>query len=122
CELTMLQDQVSTWHDLQRRGREAAELLELASEDNNAEVAQDIAREVTALENELGKHEFDLLFAGEYDRSDAALSIHAGAGGTESQDWAQMLLRMYLRWAERAGYHTEILEETPGEEAGIKSV
>ncbi len=121
-ELTALQDQVNTWHHLEQRGREAAELLELASEDKNADVANDIARELAEMEKELGELEFDLLFSGEYDRSDAALSIHAGAGGTESQDWAQMLLRMYLRWAEKHDYHTEILEETPGEEAGIKSV
>jgi peptide chain release factor 2 len=121
-ELTALKDEVGTWGQVRQRGRDAAELLELASEDQNAEVANDVARELTELEKQVDSLEFNLLFAGSYDRSDAALSIHAGAGGTESQDWAQMLLRMYLRWAERHGYHTEILDETPGEEAGIKSV
>ena len=66
--------------------------------------------------------EFELAFSGQYDTRNAILSIHAGAGGTESQDWADMLLRMYLRWAERRGYKTEILDISPGEEAGIKSV
>lgn len=121
-ELTVLQNEVSTWQDLAKRGREATELLELAMAEDHVAVAQEIARELGTLENELARLEFALLFSGVYDRSNAALSIHAGAGGTESQDWAQMLLRMYLRWAESHGYRTEILEETPGEEAGIKSV
>jgi peptide chain release factor 2 len=121
-ELTALKEEVSTWHELRRRGTDAAELLELASEEQNSEVANDVARELTGLEGQVNALEFNLLFSGPYDRSDAALSLHAGAGGTESQDWAQMLLRMYLRWAESHGYHAEILEETPGEEAGIKSV
>ncbi len=121
-ELTALKEEVGTWRELRRRGSDAAELLELASEEQNGEVANDVARELMELEGEINALEFNLLFSGPYDRSDAALSIHAGAGGTESQDWAQMLLRMYLRWAEGHGYHAEILEETPGEEAGIKSV
>jgi peptide chain release factor 2 len=121
-ELTALKEEVSTWSELRRRGSDAAELLELASEEQNAEVANDVARELTGLDGQVNALEFNLLFSGPYDRGDAALSIHAGAGGTESQDWAQMLLRMYLRWAERHDYHSEILEETPGEEAGIKSV
>lgn len=121
-ELTGLKDDVGTWRSLRQRGADAAELLELASEEQNVQVADEVAQEVTELEKQVNSLEFNLLFSGLYDRSDAALSIHAGAGGTESQDWAQMLLRMYLRWAESHGYHTEILEETPGEEAGIKSV
>jgi peptide chain release factor 2 len=121
-ELTALKEEVSTWGDLRRQGRDAADLLDLASEEENADVADDVAREVAGLEGKVNALEFNLLFSGPYDRSDAALSIHAGAGGTESQDWAQMLLRMYLRWAESRGYQAEILEETPGEEAGIKSV
>lgn len=121
-ELTALQDEVSAWRSLEQHGKDAAELLELAREENNAEVAGEVAKELTDLEKELAAREFDLLFSGEHDRNDAAFSIHAGAGGTEAQDWAQMLLRMYLRWAESHGYKTEILEETPGEEAGIKSV
>jgi peptide chain release factor 2 len=121
-ELTALKQDVATWRGLRQRGADAAELLALASEEENAEVANDVAAELTELERQVNSLEFNLLFSGPYDRSDAALSIHAGAGGTESQDWAQMLLRMYLRWAEKRGYHTEILEETPGEEAGIKSV
>lgn len=121
-ELTAVKEDVATWRGLRQRGADAAELLELASEEQNAEVANEVAQELAELERQVNSLEFNLLFSGPYDRSDAALSIHAGAGGTESQDWAQMLLRMYLRWAESHGYQTEVLEETPGEEAGIKSV
>ncbi len=121
-ELNDLKEEVGTWHDIHRRGNDAAELLEMAIQEGSAEIADEIARELAELEHKVNGLEFQLLFSGPYDRSDAALSIHAGAGGTESQDWAQMLLRMYLRWAEEHGYHTEVLEETEGEEAGIKSV
>ncbi|MGE5140935.1 MAG: peptide chain release factor 2 [Rudaea sp.] len=121
-ELNELKEQFGTWNTLQRRGRDAAELFDLAREEENTEIVADVARELSELEGQVHQLEFDLLFSGPYDRNDAALSIHAGAGGTESQDWAQMLLRMYLRWAERQGYRAEVLEETAGEEAGIKSV
>lgn len=121
-DLTALQGDVAHWRDLKKRAQDAVEYLELAIEENHADTVQEIAAEATVLEKEIGELEFNLLFAGEYDQSNAALSIHAGAGGTEAQDWAQMLLRMFLRWAEGHGYTTEILEETPGEEAGIKSV
>lgn len=121
-DLTARQADVTHWKDLQTRMREASELLELAAEENDQETAQQVAQETAVLEQELGDLEFNLLFAGQYDHNNAAFSIHAGAGGTEAQDWAMMLLRMYLRWAEKRGFKTEILEETEGEEAGIKSV
>lgn len=121
-DLTARQSQVTRWKDLQTRMKDALELLELAAEENDNETIQQIAQETSALEKELNDLEFDLLFSGQYDHNNAAFSIHAGAGGTEAQDWAQMLLRMYLRWTEKHGYSAEILEETEGEEAGIKSV
>lgn len=121
-ELTAEQALVTRWMSLQTRMRDAAELLEMAAEENNAEIVGEVAVETAALEKELDDLEFNLLFSGPYDRNSAAFSIHAGAGGTEAQDWAMMLLRMYLRWAEKRGFRTEILEETEGEEAGIKSV
>ncbi|MCL4393361.1 MAG: peptide chain release factor 2, partial [Chloroflexi bacterium] len=86
-----------------------------------AELGEEVARETAAIEKELDGLEFELRFSGEYDHNNAILSIHAGAGGTESQDWAQMLMRMFLRYAEKKKYETEILEEMPGDEAGIKS-
>lgn len=120
-ELTTLKEEVGTWRDLERRARDAEGLLDLAMEENHAEIADEVAREVPQLESRLATLEFDLLFAGEYDRHNAILSVHAGAGGTESQDWAQMLMRMFLRYADTRNYSTEILEEMPGDEAGIKS-
>ncbi len=121
-ELTAQQALVTRWTGVQARLRDARDLLDIAAEEDNAEVIQEVAQETTALEKELNDLEFMLLFSGQYDRNSAAISIHAGAGGTEAQDWAMMLLRMYLRWAEKNGYRAEILEETAGEEAGIKSV
>lgn len=121
-ELTALKDETGTWRDLERRARDAAGLLELAIEENHTEMVAEVAREAAAIEKRLAALEFNLLFSGEYDRNNAILSIHAGAGGTESQDWAQMLMRMYLRYADLRQYDTEILEEMPGDEAGIKSV
>lgn len=81
----------------------------------------DLETEISALENELEKRSFTAMLSGSYDAGDALLAIHAGAGGTDSQDWAAMLVRMYLRWAERNGYKSEILDSSEGEEAGIKS-
>ena len=120
-ELTALKEQVATWRDLDRRASDALGLLEMAMEEKQAGVADEIAQETAAVEKQLAQLEFNLQFAGEHDTKSAILSIHAGAGGTESQDWAQMLLRMYVRWSEARGYKAEILDETEGEEAGIKS-
>ncbi len=120
-ELTALKDETTTWRALEQRARDAAGLLDLAIEEQHTEIAEEVARQVPDIEAQLAALEFNLLFADEYDRHNAILSIHAGAGGTESQDWAQMLMRMYLRYGEARQYETEILEEMPGEEAGIKS-
>jgi peptide chain release factor 2 len=84
-------------------------------------LAEDLEKEIKAIQQELEKREFDAMLSGEYDRGDALLAIHAGAGGNDAQDWAEMVQRMYLRWAEKRGYDTETLDLTPGEEAGIKS-
>src|SRR5215467_2026767 len=85
------------------------------------DMADEIAASLRPLRAELERLEEDALFNGEYDGGDAVVTIHAGAGGTDSQDWAEILLRMYLRWAERRGFQTELLEASPGEEAGLKS-
>jgi peptide chain release factor 2 len=120
--LTALRAEIDQWRGLARRIADQSELLELAAAESDAEVAAEVAADSDALEAELGRLEFQLVFAGEYDRHSAILAIHAGAGGTDSQDWAEMLMRMYLRWAERQGFRTEVLDLSPGEEAGIKSV
>jgi len=82
----------------------------------------ELEAEIASIENELEERSFTAMLSGKYDEDDAILAIHAGAGGTDSQDWAQMLQRMYLRWAESKGYEVEVLDSTEGEEAGIKSV
>jgi len=113
---------VDAWNTLLRKTDDLLELLDLAEEEQDEETLNLIAEELSELENELDKREFQLALSGPHDKGDAVLSIHAGAGGTEAQDWAEMLLRMYTRWAERKGYDVEITDMTPGEEAGIKSV
>ena len=121
-ELAELKEEVDLWTGLAQRVADSQALLEMAEAEDDEAMIEDIAREIEELEAELERREFQLLLSGEHDKKDAILSIHAGAGGTESQDWAQMLLRMYLRWAEGRGYRTRILDTTPGEEAGLKSV
>ncbi len=119
--LARLRERVDTWRGLERRARDALELIELAEAEDDEEVLRGIDGELDALEAELEKREFELRLSAPYDSRNAILAVHAGAGGTESQDWAEMLLRMYLRWAEKRGFETEILDVTEGEEAGIKS-
>jgi peptide chain release factor 2 len=121
-DLTALKAEITTWRDIQAKTRDALGLIELAIEENQPEMGEEVAHEIPEIESKLAALEFAMLFSGEYDRNSAILSIHAGAGGTESQDWASMLMRMYLRFAESHNYKTDIYEETDGEEAGIKSV
>jgi peptide chain release factor 2 len=96
-------------------------LLDLADEADDADTRAEVESELEAIQSRLADLEFKLVLSGQYDRRNAILSVHAGTGGTEAQDWGDMLLRMYVRWAERSGFKTEILERTDGEEAGIKS-
>ena len=116
-EMSTLKEEVVEWQNLRQS---IADTLELAQLEDQA-LLPEIEIETSKLENEVNKREFEAKLSGQYDRGDALLAIHAGAGGTDSQDWAEMLERMYLRWAERKGYQTNILDLTAGEEAGIKS-
>ena len=100
---------------------EARELIEIAAEEEDAETLDAVAADVDALEKQVAQLEFRRMFSGEMDEHNAFVDIQAGSGGTEAQDWAEMLLRMYLRWAERHGFKTELIEVSPGEVAGIKS-
>lgn len=120
-ELAAARDRVETWRGLERRVSDTAELIELAEAEGDSSVVESAAEDLAAIEREVESLEFQLQLSGQYDARNAILAVHAGAGGTDSQDWAEMLLRMYLRWGERKGYSTEILDLTEGEEAGIKS-
>ncbi len=113
-----LRDEVETWRKLEKH---AADMLELAEMDDES-LRPELEPETNAIEKTVAQRELNTLLSGPFDRGNALLSINAGAGGTEAQDWASMLQRMYLRWAERQGYETEVLDLTEGEEAGIKSV
>ncbi len=113
-----LREEVESWSKFAHRIQDATELAQIDDESLRAELEQ----EIESIEKELEKRSFTAMLSGRYDRENALLAIHAGAGGTDSQDWAEMLERMYLRWAEKSGYETEILDLTEGEEAGIKSV
>jgi peptide chain release factor 2 len=110
--------ELESWRNFSRRLHDALELAQLDDESLRSELETEIA----SIEEELEKRSFTAMLSGKYDRDSAILAIHAGAGGTDSQDWAAMLERMYLRWAEERGFSTEIFDLTEGEEAGIKSV
>jgi len=113
---------VEQWRSLEKKTSDIAELINLATEEADTSFTEEIRNDIASITEMLDKLELELAFSGEYDSRNAILEIHAGAGGTESQDWAEMLLRMYLRWAERNGYKAEILDESRGEEVGIKNV
>ncbi len=111
---------VDRWRGVERRVADIVELISLTAE-GDASLKAEIQSEIEKLASYLDEMELQMAFSGKYDARNAILGIHAGAGGTESQDWAEMLLRMYLRWAERRGYEARILDTSQGEEAGIKS-
>ena len=120
-QLSELKEQTQSWHELKQKVEELAELISLSLEEKDASLQQEIHSEIEQIAPYLERLEFQLLLGGEYDKRNAILAIHAGAGGTESQDWAEMLLRMYLRWAEKSDYQANLLDTSPGEEVGIKS-
>ncbi len=120
--LSGLKSQVEQWRDLERETHSLAGLVDLSMTEGDHSLAESLEQEIEALAKRLDQLEGQLVLRGDYDERDAILAIHAGAGGTEAQDWVQMLLRMYLRWAGRHDYQSKVLEISPGEEAGIKSV
>ncbi len=118
--LANLKKTVQEWRGVEKRVADLNELSSLAEGD--ASLQEELSSEIEQVASRLDELEFQGAFRSEYDARNAILAVHAGAGGTESQDWAEMLMRMYLRWAERRGYKTEVLDISPGEEAGIKTV
>lgn len=116
--LSGLKAQVEKWQAVAGRINDALELAELSDDD----LYEDLSQEVESLQPVVERLSFQAMFSGPYDDENAILAIHAGAGGTDSQDWAEMLERMYLRWAEENGYKIDIIERSEGEEAGVKSV
>ena len=116
-----LKDELESWIGLESSAQDLGELLDLAFEESDESLTQALSEEVGELGSTLRELEFRLMLSGEYDDHNAILALHAGAGGVDSQDWAQMLMRMYLRWAERRGFHSEVLDVSAGDEAGIKS-
>ncbi len=113
-----LRSEIEAYEALKKRTEDTLELLEIADESMQDELATEVAKIIAKID----RLELITLLSGKYDRGNALLAIHAGAGGTDSQDWAAMLERMYLRWAEQRGFQTDIIDRTVGEEAGIKSV
>ncbi len=116
--ISQLEDQINEWDEIAIEIDGLRSLLEM----DDGSLTEELEASVTKLESILAEKEITILLSGQYDQGNALLAIHAGAGGTDSQDWAAMLERMYLRWAELRGYKTEILDRTAGEEAGLKSV
>ncbi|HEX9988216.1 MAG TPA: peptide chain release factor 2 [Chloroflexia bacterium] len=119
--MTSLQEQVDQWRALTTRATDLGEMLELAVAEGDEGIITEVAQDAARLLHELDALELSLVLNGPHDASNAILSVHAREGGTEAQDWAQILMRMYSRWAEQRGYSTEILDMMEGDEAGIKS-
>ena len=120
-QLAAIRDEITPWIEIAGRVEEAGVLLELAEEADDADTLAEVNGELEAIQKRLEDLEFHLVLSGPYDRRNALLAVHAGTGGTEAQDWANMLLRMYIRWAERHKFKVDLLDQTEGEEAGIKS-
>jgi peptide chain release factor 2 len=120
-EMSSVREDVELMTELDRRLSDVQTLYELAREEDDDSFESEIAENVTRLARDLDRLELRALFSGEHDERDAICEVHSGAGGTDAQDWADMLLRMYLRWADKRGYEANVLDIMPGEEAGIKS-
>ncbi len=118
-QMAALKGPVEAWEHMDAQANDLLELEELAGDD--AELLEEVRQQADKLVSDLDQLELELLFTDEYDSHDALLAVHAGTGGVDAQDWAEMLIRMYTRWAERRGFSPTLLESTPGEEAGIKS-
>ena len=120
--VTQLKDEVGIFRSLETRSEDLEVMLELAMEEEDADIVGEIEQSLTSVRADIEHLELGMLLSGEYDANNAILTLHAGAGGTEAQDWTSMLLRMFGRFAERSGYSVDMLDYQPGDEAGVKSV
>jgi len=119
-EKSILEKEMKQWEELEKRSEELFLMYELVKEEEDASGLEELGRDILKFQKQIDQLEIQLVLSGEKDINNAIVTIHPGAGGTESQDWAQMLMRMYLRWTEKEGYKTELLDLQAGEEAGIK--
>ena len=115
----MLKDDVTNVEDLQNRADSIKEFYDLAIVEDDESLIGDLDSELQTLIDKINQIEFTTMFSGQYDRRNALLTVHAGSGGVEAQDWASMLLRMYIRWAEQKGFENKVMDISQGEEAGI---
>ncbi|GGJ01245.1 peptide chain release factor 2 [Paenibacillus hunanensis] len=122
AEMNAVKGSVDQYNKLQQEYDDVSLMAELADEEQDADLAQEVTAGVEALVKKIEEFELQLLLNEPYDKLNAILELHPGAGGTESQDWASMLLRMYTRWAEKSGFKVEVMDYLPGDEAGVKSV
>ena len=122
AQIKQLKSKVEKYRKIEQELSNLQDLTELANMENDEEVAKDIVKSTSSLEKEIEKLQLETLLSGKYDKNNAILTLHPGAGGTESQDWAEMLYRMYTRWATKNGYEVKELDYLEGDEAGIKSV
>lgn len=121
-QLNSLREEVTTWESIATQLNDLHDLAQLLEKEPDEEMQAEVTEALPSIEEQIEKLQFALMLSGEHDERDAIVSIHAGSGGVDAQDWAEMLLRMYLRWAERHRFKTEIFDYSEGEEAGIKSV
>ena len=121
-QLNALREEVTTWEEIAAQVQDLLGLAQWLEEEPDEEMLAEIAQSVTEIEQKVERLQFSLMLSGEHDERDAIISIHAGSGGVDAQDWAEMLLRMYLRWAEQHKFRTEMYDYSEGDEAGVKSV
>ncbi|WP_410170702.1 peptide chain release factor 2 [Clostridium felsineum] len=121
-EIKFLKGRIDRFNSIESRIEDDTVLIEMCREEENEEEAEEILKEVRDLQKEVKNFKIEIILSGEYDRNNAILNLHTGVGGTDAQDWTQMLLRMYTRWAEAKGFKVNIVDMLPGDEAGIKSV
>ena len=120
-QLNALREEVTTWEGIAAQLNDLLSIAQLLEEEPDEEIQAEVAQSLPPIKNEIEKLQFSLMFSGEHDERNAILSIHAGSGGVDAQDWAEMLLRMYLRWAEHHRFRADVYDYSEGEEAGLKS-